>query len=132
MLHHFSDLPFLAIVAATVGGALVGALWYSNAGFLSAWTKANGAAPVTDGISYGLMTLAGLLGAAAVAVASGEMPSVATGLHVGLLCGVAVAALSVTMNHAFRPGRMALSLVDGGFHVVRFVVYGVIIGWWPW
>ncbi len=134
-MHLLSELPYLAIIVATIAGGMVGALWYSNAGFLPAWTRANGAAPVVDGASYGTMTAAGFIGAMATAlllVTSQAEVSIATGLHMGLLCGLAIAALSAGMNASFRSGRMTLALVDGGFHVVRFTVYGLVIGWWPW
>lgn len=134
-MHVLSELNYLAILAATVAGGIVGAVWYSTAGLLPVWTRANGTAPVVDGASYGAMTAAGLIGALAVSillVTSAAPVSWATGLHMGLLCGVAIGGMSVVMNHSFRAGRWSLAMVDGGFHVVRFIVYGLVIGWWPW
>ena len=136
-MHLLSELPYLAILAATIAGGVIGALWYSNAGFLPAWTRANGAAPVVDGASYATMTVVGLVGAFAVAMllhisGPSSASGVHEGLHMGLICGLAIAAMSVGMNASFRSGRTTLALVDGGFHVVRFAVYGLVIGWWPW
>ena len=78
------------------------------------------------------MTAAGFIGAMAVALLAGPEATAHSGLHVGLLTGIAVAGVSASMNAAFRAGRVTMALVDGGFHAVRFAVYGLIIGWWPW
>ncbi len=125
------DPRFLAVIAATVAGGAIGALWYSNAGLLPAWTRANGAPPRTSGTAYAVMFLAGLGGATAVALLAGPDATLGVTLPTGLLCGVPVAALSVSMNHAFRPGGLSLALIDGLFHVVRFAIYGVVLGLWP-
>ena len=51
-------------------------------------------------------------------------------LHHGFVCGLGIAATSFAINYQFANKPTVLLLIDGGYHVVQFVVYGLILGLW--
>lgn len=48
----------------------------------------------------------------------------------GLLVGAGVVAASFGINYQFANRGAALWLIDGGYHTVQFLIYGLIIGLW--
>ncbi|MEO8589805.1 MAG: DUF1761 domain-containing protein, partial [Flavobacteriales bacterium] len=51
-------------------------------------------------------------------------------LHHGFLCGFGIAATSFAINYQFANKPTTLLLIDGGYHIVQFTLYGVILGIW--
>lgn len=117
----------VAVLAAVVAGAALGALWYSKALFLPAWTAAAGRPPSQNPAVYGVALLAGLAGAGMLSAVLGAHPPLGTALAAGLTAGIGVAALSLGLNYAFAERGWALWGIDAGFHVLRFAVYAVVL-----
>jgi hypothetical protein len=48
----------------------------------------------------------------------------------GLLVGAGLVAASYGINYQFANRSTTLWLIDGGYHTVQFLLYGLIIGLW--
>jgi hypothetical protein len=119
-----------AVLVAVIASALLGALWYSPVLFLRPWARAAGREPNQSPAVYAVTLLAALLGAVAFAFLVGPHPSLPLALHRGLVVGTCFAAASLGLNYAFAGRGLTLWLIDGGFHIARFVVFGLVLGLW--
>lgn len=133
-------MEHLAILTCAVSIFLLGAPWYSPALFGKAWARANGIAldpkERKDGKHparvFGVAFIMAWAAAYAFAMLVGPGPhELGHWLHHGLLCGLGVAATSFAINYQFADRTVTLLLIDGGYHVVQFVLYGLILGLWP-
>ncbi len=129
----------LAILVCAISVFLLGAPWYSKAMFLRPWARANGIdpdAPQPEGSKhparvFGVSFLMAWLAAYAFAILVGhDVHSFTHWLHHGFLCGLGIAATSFAINYQFAGRPVTLLLIDGGYHVVQFTLYGVILGLW--
>lgn len=130
----------LAILTCAVSIFLLGAPWYSKAMFLRPWARANGLDPDAPrdprtakhpAHVFGISFLMAWLAAYAFAILMGHHAySLAEWLHGGLLCGLGIAATSFGINYQFANRSTTLLLIDGGYHVVQFLLYGLILGLW--
>lgn len=99
-----------AVVFAAVSSFVLGGLWYS---------------PVLFGISL----LFCLLAAAGFAWLLGPAPALPNALGSGALIG-ALVACAFGVNYQFSQRRPLLWLIDGGYHLLQFVLFGLILGLW--
>ncbi len=130
----------LAILTCAVSIFLLGAPWYSKAMFLRPWARANGLDPDAPrnpktvkhpARVFGISFLMAWLAAYAFAILMvHQAHSLAEWLHGGLLCGLGIAATSFGINYQFANRSTTLLLIDGGYHVVQFLLYGLILGLW--
>jgi hypothetical protein len=51
-------------------------------------------------------------------------------LHHGLLVGAGFVAASFGINYQFANRSFKLWLIDGGYHTVQFVLFGLVLGLW--
>jgi hypothetical protein len=79
-------------------------------------------------IVYLVTLLAAAAGAIALAWWLGTSPGLRNGALGGFVAGLAIAGGSLGLNYAFAGRGLSLWLIDAGFHVLRFTVFGVIIG----
>lgn len=128
-----------AIFVCAVSVFLLGAPWYSKAMFLNAWAKANGIDPNAPRDKdakhparvFGLAFLMAWLAAYAFAILVGHGEhSFQLWLHHGFLCGFGIATTSFAINYQFANKPTVLLLIDGGYHIVQFTLYGLILGLW--
>ena len=129
----FAVLDPWAVLAAAVSAFLLGGLWYGPL-FLKAWSRATGVDPSAPsphrGRTFAVAFLLSLVAAAAMALA---LPAGVDALHgagLGALIGLLFVATSFGINYAFSARPLALWLIDGGYHVVQFTLYGAILGAW--
>jgi Protein of unknown function (DUF1761) len=130
MLHH---LNWLAIVAATLSCFLIGGLWYSPLGFMKSWQRENGGQQAAQGSPLRVFGVAGacaFMAAVAYAVLIPPAHHFHDALHQGVLTGFGIAAMSFGINYQFANRSLKLLAIDGGYVVVMFAVYGVILGLW--
>jgi hypothetical protein len=121
-----------AIVAFNFGG-----LWYSKKMFGKIWSKENGN-PCSDSkmkkgharkvmiTSFFLM----LIAAVAFAMILGPYPNLTRAVVLGFLVGFCFVATSFGVNYLFSNRSYKIILIDGGFHTLQFVIYGIILGLW--
>lgn len=127
------DINWLAVLAAAVSAFVLGGLWYGPL-FKSAWCREAGidlhAKPGHPGRVFGSAFVLALVAAIAFAVLLGPDPSLPLGVHHGVLVGFAFVATSFGINYGFAQRSLKLWLIDGGYHVLQFVLYGVILALW--
>lgn len=132
-------MPHLAILLCALSVFLLGAPWYSPLLFGKAWARAAGI-PLDPkerkgskhpARVFGVAFLMAWAAAYAFAIIAGHGGSLRHYLHIGLLCGLGVAATSFAINYQFAGRSTKLLLIDGGYHVVQFLLYGLILGLWP-
>lgn len=124
--------PWAVLVAAASAFAL-GGLWYGPL-FLKAWARANGvdpeASPPHPARTFGTAFVLSLVAATAMAFALPRDVGALHGAALGALIGLLFVATSFGINYAFARRPLALWLIDGGYHVVQFVLYGTILAAW--
>jgi hypothetical protein len=125
-------MNYLAIVVAAISSFLIGGLWYSNALFGAAWNKENGSPPPPGhpGKVFGTSLIFSVVAAAAFAALLGPAPALEQSLTQGALVGCGIVAASFGINYQFAQRSFKLWLIDGGYHVVQFLVFGLILGLW--
>lgn len=130
----------LAILACAVSIFLLGAPWYSPALFLRPWARANGIDPDAPRDKskekhparvYGVAFLMAWIAAYAFAILVGpNVHDLQHWLHHGFVAGAGIAATSFGINYQFAKKPVVLLLIDGGYHLVQFTLYGLILGLW--
>lgn len=129
------QINWLAALVAAVSSFMLGGLWYSNLLFLNAWTKGNG--PQSQDIPkphparvFGISFVFSLVAAVGFAVWLGPAPVLRDAVLNGLLVGVCFVGASFGINYQFSNRSPILWLVDAGYHVAQFLIFGVILGLW--
>jgi len=120
------------VLLAAVSTFLVGGLWYSPVLFGKAWNTENGGVPQTGHPAkvFGVSFLFSLVAAACFAYLLGPGAGLMGALHTGLLVGVGFVAASFGINYQFAQRSFKLWLIDAGYHIVQFAVFGLLIGQW--
>ncbi len=129
-----SDLPWLAIAAATLASYVLGALWFTPL-FGRAWDRSIGHVP--DGprrfaLAYYLVPLvssAAVSVALAVVLMLSRVGDLVAAVAVGAIVGLALAAVSV--NNALTPHTphpFAHGAIVGGYHLTSTVLIAVVLG----
>lgn len=121
-----------AILLAAVSSFFLGGLWYSPVLFGRAWSTENGGEKQAGhpGKVFGISFLFSLLSAAAFAAWLGAAPALESALKAGALVGFGFVAASFGINYQFAQRSFKLWLIDGGYHTVQFLVFGLILGLW--
>jgi hypothetical protein len=124
-----------AVAVAAASSFLVGGIWYSPKVFGTIWNRENGSAEKTAERGhrarvFALSFVFALIAAALFAWWLGPAPPLSQALGSGLIVGFGFAATSFGINYQFAGRSSKLWLIDGGYHTVQFVVYGVILGAW--
>jgi hypothetical protein len=125
----------LAVLVAAASSFALGGLWYSKALFLGPWQRAAGIAgqaemkhaPSVFAISFGFC----LVAAAAFAWWIGPNPPLGDAVLKGLIVGVCFVAATFGINYQFAGRSMTLWLIDAGYHVVQFLLFGLVLGLLP-
>jgi len=130
----FVQVNWIAIAVAALATFIVGGPWYSSALFLKPWQKAM---QLTDKLPghparvFGLSYLFSFIACALLAGIIGSGADALSGLKIGLLVGACFVATSFGINYQFANRSLTALLIDGGYHVVQFAVFGLVLGAWP-
>lgn len=129
------EVNYLAVLVATLSTMVLGFLWYSPVLFGNAWVKLRnmkmeemkGGGPIT----YILTALTALGGAfiLALLLTLGSETTWLTGLTIGLLIGLSI-SLKIGMNYLFENSKLQLYFITIGYHLVSYLIAGIIIGAW--
>lgn len=125
-----------AVLVAAASAFMLGGLWYSPALFLKPWLKHSGMGdkPKEEAKHparvFGVSFVFSLISAAAFAYLLGAEPPLGEALGRGALVGFAFVAASFGINYQFADRPVVLWLVDGGYHLAQFLIYGLILGLW--
>ncbi len=129
-----TDINWLSVLIAAVATFVVGGPWYSPALFLKPWQEAMNITVERHGHPirvFGFAYLFSVLSCALLASMLGRGAGAARGLELGLLVGTAFVAASYGVNYQFANRRLVALGIDGGFHILQFAVFGVVLGAWP-
>ena len=126
---------WLAVVAAALSSFLVGGLWYSPLLFVKAWRAEIGVPPdAKASMSSMAPQFAGtlvlsLIQAGMFAVFLGKQPPL-MGAAYGLAAGLCWVATALGINYLYEGKSFRLWLINGGYNVVTFTLYGLILSLW--
>ena len=126
-----------AVLVAALSRFLLGGLWYSPALFGKVWQAETGRVQgrVNEkkrhpagvfGLSFVLAVVAAFFFARMLPGSNDLVQCARTGAKVGLV----FVAASFGINYAFAGNTFKLWLVDAGYHVVQFTLFGVVLGLW--
>ncbi|MDQ3667240.1 MAG: DUF1761 domain-containing protein [Acidobacteriota bacterium] len=129
------QINFLAVLVAAVSAFLLGGLWYSPALFGKIWAREAGInldqPKKTHGaIVFAVSFLFSVIAATVFALFLGRNPALNTAVRDGLSIGACWVATSFGINYQFSNRTFKLFLIDAGYHVAQFALYGVILGLW--
>ncbi|HEV7402529.1 MAG TPA: DUF1761 domain-containing protein [Chthoniobacteraceae bacterium] len=127
-----------AVLTAAASSFLLGGLWYSPALFGKTWTNENGGhsekgCDIQNGHPakvFGVSILFSVISAFAFALWLGPAPALAVTLKAGGLAGFGMVAASFGINYQFGGRSFKLWLIDGGYHTVQFLLFGLVLGLW--
>ena len=121
-------IPVTILILIVLGG-----IWYGPL-FGQAWLSANGMtadqmkANFSPARSYGITFLINLITAHLFAMFLGSGVGWAAGVQYGLVAGVVWVAGSYAITYQFESRPTSLLIINGGYHAVRFGLFGLIIG----
>lgn len=127
-------INWLAVLLATASAFLLGGIWYGPL-FKRAWCRENGTDPDAPpkghpGKVFGIAIAAAFVAATAFAMFLGPEPAPGFAVAAGLVAGLCWVAMSFGINYVFAGRSLKLWLIDGGYHVIQFALYGLILGLW--
>jgi hypothetical protein len=130
-----SEINLWAVLVATVGSFFLGGLWYSHRlGFGRVWNREAGRGPeafeVHPARVFAVSFVFGLIAATAFAALLGPEPTLQSALAKGLAVGACFVAASLGMTYQFANLSIVMWLIDGGYHVARFLLFGFVLGLW--
>lgn len=121
-----------AVLLAAAAGFLLGGFWYSAAAFGRVWNRENGSAPQSGHPVrvFGVSLALSLMTAGGFAWLLGPEPTLRRGVALGALAGFGLVAASFGINYQFAQRTLTLWAIDGGYHTVQFLLYGLVLGLW--
>ncbi|MCZ6619333.1 MAG: DUF1761 domain-containing protein [Gammaproteobacteria bacterium] len=128
------DINLWGVLCATVASFVLGGLWYSKPLFGTVWIRETGideAAAAHPAKVFGLTFVYTLITAIALSWLLGPYPSLIEGIRTGLVVGVGFVACSFGVNYQFSMKSGKLLSIDAGFHIMQFLIMGIILGIWP-
>jgi hypothetical protein len=124
----------LAVLVAALSSFVLGGLWYSNALFGQVWRREAGdqrkPGEGHPARVFGLSFVFALVAAFAYAWLVPGALDPGHAMVQGLVAGAGIVAASFGINYQFAGNSLKLWAIDGGYHTVQFVLYGLIIGLW--
>jgi hypothetical protein len=129
------QINVLAVIVAAASSFLLGGLWYSPKLFGTVWNRENGSDPKGGkgghpAKVFGLSFIFSLLAAFAFAWWLGAAPALGDAVMRGFAVGFGMVAASFGINYQFANRSTLLLLVDGGYHTMQFLIFGLILGAW--
>lgn len=135
LLEYIQNLNVWAILAGTISAFVLGGIWYSPPIFGKVWMREAGIKDpkMKKGHSvmvYSLSFILCLIAAAVFAFILGPDPMLELAIATGAVIGLCFVATSYGINYLFSGKSLKLFLIDAGYHVVKFVLFGLIMGLW--
>lgn len=135
---HVHGMNILAVLVSALSAFLLGGPWYSNAMFLKPWARhsrlGDNMGEKVEGkhkaMVFILSFLFSLISAFAFAWWLGPSPALGYAVGRGALAGAGFVAASFGINYQFANRSMVLWAIDGGYHTVQFILFGLILGLW--
>ena len=132
---NFGAINLLVVFGATIAGNLLGGIWYSPFLFGKLWRKFAGLGPSSGSMNNpagtfvtGFILL--LIAASMLAALLGPNSSMAEGMRLGTLIGVAFVFTTIGITNLFENRPVTLILIHSGYHIVSLGMMGAMIGAW--
>jgi hypothetical protein len=127
-----TDVNVWAVLAAALASFALGGLWYSPALFGQVWNRENGSQPKHGhpAVVFGVSFVFSLVAASAFAVWLGPAPVLSAAVAQGGIVGLCFVATSFGINYQFAARSLTLWAIDGGYHTLQFILFGVVLGLW--
>jgi hypothetical protein len=127
------DINWLAAILAGLLGFFPGSVWYSKLMFLDAWIADSGhkghGGDAGLGMRLPLGTALSIVSAVLFAMVLGPEPPLGPSVIIGAVVG-ALITMAFGIQYLFEGKTIRLTLINGGFHLVQFTIYGLILGLW--
>ncbi len=124
-------VSLVATLVATLLGFALGALWYGPL-FGKTWMAAVGvsrdqlAAGFNPAKTYGITFVLGFIANWVFGLYVGEHPGFRFSIAVGAAIGLCWVSTALATNYMFERKPARLIFINGGYHVVRFIVTGIV------
>ena len=131
MLGH---VHFLAVAIAALTSFGIGGVWYSASLFGRVWGRESGHIARIDkkrhhpAFVFVVSYLLAFIAAFTVAQLLGPHPGLPHALRRSVFIGFGFVATSFGINYLFGNRSMKLWLIDAGYHMVQFALFGVVLG----
>jgi hypothetical protein len=134
----FSNLNWLAVLAAGAAYFLLGAVWYSLL-FSKAWIRSSGVnvndPKMKTGMAQTMFTsfifmVIASIGLALIIYKIGTYTWM-TGAKVGLVAGVCFSATAISISYLYEKRPFALHLINGVYSTIGCIIAGIILSVWP-
>lgn len=126
-----SQISWLAVVGAAVATFLLGGLWYAPFLFGGVWQRLNGlddaALKRHVARTFAVSFVLALVQATNLAFFIGSQP-LSFAVFAALATGLGFVAPALFVTGAFERRPFALLAIDAGYHVVSYLVMGLILG----
>jgi ABC-type Na+ efflux pump permease subunit len=125
------DVNVLTVITAALSAFILGGVWYSLFG--KAWQLAEGLSDEKcqkghKPFVYFTAFLLSILSATAFSFMIGPKPSLSYALSISLVISLGFITTSLGVNYLFAQRHVKLFLIDSGYHIVKFITYGIIFG----
>jgi len=129
----------LPVLVAASSSFLLGGVWYSPVLFVNTWNREMNPPGASSAAKkhghpaqvYGVALLFAVISAAVFSALLGPNPSLFFALQRAILVGGGLVATSFGINYQFANRKVVVWLIDGGYHVMQFVLYALVFAWWP-
>jgi hypothetical protein len=126
-------VEWLPSLIATLAAFGLGGLWYSPFLFGKVWQREAGLsdeqlARANRARIFGVSFVLCFIAAVAFSMVIGPDASFFMSFHSGLGIGLAWVATSFGVNYLFELKSLKLWLVNSGYHVMQFTLYGLVFG----
>ena len=124
----------LAVIVAALSSFLLGGLWYSKKALGRLWNREAGVS--TEGKQghpakvFGVSFVFSLIAAWAFAAWIGPGVPLPSALMQGAVAGGCFVAACFGINYQFAGRSTLMWLIDGGYHMAQFMLYGLVLGLW--
>lgn len=127
----------VAVLVCTGISLILGFLWYTPVLFGRPWMKAVGLKKddikPKDMIKGYLINLAAAFIQTlvmAILIVNTGTKGIIQGLYIGMAVGAGIVATTIFTNDAYEGRPLSLSLINGGYRLVYFIIIGGILGTW--
>lgn len=135
----FSHINWLAVLVAAVAYFALGAIWYSKATFANKWIQGHGINVNDPNAKKGMGQLflfsfiamfVVCLTQAIIISKMGLTGGVLSGIKVGVVTGVGISWMAISIGYLYTKKPMSLHIIDGLYHTVGQIISAIIICVW--